>query len=541
MLRFGRLIARVGLLPFPFILVFFVVLRFAGLNDFPLIDPSEGRYGEIARQMTISGDWIMPRFNQGIPFWGKPPLYFWASALSVGLFGATAFAVRLPSLLFNVATLGCLFVLSKHVFSSHIRILSVFLLFTSGLFYVLSGLTLVDTALSFSITLALGSFFLREQPLRQNNSEQNGGKDQGQRVLATLLLSIGIALSLLAKGLLAFIIIAPPILVWLAWKDPENARWKHLCDCCVAGGIGVALATPWHILAELETPGFLRYYFLGEHFARFTQPGWVSLYGTAHVHPRGTIWGYLLLATLPWSALLPVLLWRPQIPKSIPRISRPLAFLITWALSVPLIFTLSKGIMIAYVLPVLPAWALLGALWVNSCWRSGRFSPQTVPEYHSVIVVGAFFNPVSLWIATTFIMPIVGLGRSEEIIARAVGTLETDHDERITYVQKKPYSADFYLQGKARSVPVLSKRSLTRDKLDAFDDYYILGLDDSRSLRLARKDRGLEEVLRSRKRTLLRERDSQQDDRSIAELRKSLPLWYRLALDFESPQTREAL
>ena len=76
-----------------------VVIRLVTLGSYPLMDPTESRYGEIARKMLETGNWIMPQYDYGVPFWGKPPLSTWLSAASMAAFGVNEFAVRLPSLL----------------------------------------------------------------------------------------------------------------------------------------------------------------------------------------------------------------------------------------------------------------------------------------------------------------------------------------------------------------------------------------------------------------------------------------------------------
>ena len=63
----------------------------------PLADTSEPRYAEIARLMAVTGDWVTPWFEPGVPFWGKPPLAFWAPALSIKLLGLSEFSLRLPA------------------------------------------------------------------------------------------------------------------------------------------------------------------------------------------------------------------------------------------------------------------------------------------------------------------------------------------------------------------------------------------------------------------------------------------------------------
>ena len=92
----------------PWFLVLAAILasRFIGMALFPFADTTEPRYAEIARLMAETGDWITPWFEPGVPFWGKPPLSFWAQAASIKLFGVSEFAIRLPAWL---ATLGIVY------------------------------------------------------------------------------------------------------------------------------------------------------------------------------------------------------------------------------------------------------------------------------------------------------------------------------------------------------------------------------------------------------------------------------------------------
>jgi 4-amino-4-deoxy-L-arabinose transferase-like glycosyltransferase len=76
-----------------------VALRLATLGAYPLLDPTESRYAEIARKMLETGAWLMPQVDYGVPFWGKPPLSTWLSAATMAMFGVNEFAARLPSFL----------------------------------------------------------------------------------------------------------------------------------------------------------------------------------------------------------------------------------------------------------------------------------------------------------------------------------------------------------------------------------------------------------------------------------------------------------
>ncbi|MCK5664688.1 MAG: glycosyltransferase family 39 protein, partial [Thiotrichaceae bacterium] len=78
-------------------IIFIAILaRLLGIIEYPLHDPTEARYAEIPRLIIETGNWIMPPFDYGVPFWGKPPLTFWLTAISFKLFGYSEFAARLP-------------------------------------------------------------------------------------------------------------------------------------------------------------------------------------------------------------------------------------------------------------------------------------------------------------------------------------------------------------------------------------------------------------------------------------------------------------
>ena len=84
------------------IIVGALLMRLLSLGMYPLMDTSEARYGEMVRLMVETNDWITPYFDYDVPFWGKPPLFIWMSAISFKLFGINEFAARLPSLLTRV-------------------------------------------------------------------------------------------------------------------------------------------------------------------------------------------------------------------------------------------------------------------------------------------------------------------------------------------------------------------------------------------------------------------------------------------------------
>jgi len=82
-----------------------VIFRFILTGASPLLDKTETRYAEIARLMYETNEWIVLQIDYGIPFWAKPPLSTWLSAVSFEIFGVNEIAARLPSFLLSIVLL----------------------------------------------------------------------------------------------------------------------------------------------------------------------------------------------------------------------------------------------------------------------------------------------------------------------------------------------------------------------------------------------------------------------------------------------------
>ncbi|GAM74315.1 hypothetical protein JCM19241_5511 [Vibrio ishigakensis] len=87
------------------ILAMALLIRLLSLGTYPLMDTTEARYGEMARLMIETNNWITPQFDYGVPFWGKPPLFTWMSAVGIETFGVNEFAVRVPHWLAGILTI----------------------------------------------------------------------------------------------------------------------------------------------------------------------------------------------------------------------------------------------------------------------------------------------------------------------------------------------------------------------------------------------------------------------------------------------------
>jgi 4-amino-4-deoxy-L-arabinose transferase-like glycosyltransferase len=318
------------------------LVRLATLATYPVMDTTESRYAEIARQMLATGDWLTPQISPGVPFWGKPPLSTWLSAASMAVFGVNEFAARLPSLLLALGCGALVFGLARRRAGRDAAVLATAFFASTLLVFVAAGAVMTDAALAFGTTLSMAGFWVAvdARPARAR--------------LAGYAFFTGLAIGLLAKGPIALVLVVLPVGVWTLWTRSWRAAWSGLPWI---GGtlLAATLVVPWYLAAERATPGFLDYFIVGEHWRRFVEPGWTGdLYGAAHARPRGMIWPFWIAAALPWSVLAVGWLVRAALARR--GVLRTLvgdrwqAYLLLWSIAPMLFFTISANILATYVL-----------------------------------------------------------------------------------------------------------------------------------------------------------------------------------------------
>lgn len=429
-------IGRIGLL----LLVSSVIFRLISLPLYPLYDTTEARYGEMARIMAETGDWITPMFDYGIPFWGKPPLFTWLSAGGIQLLGNSELAIRLPHLLVGIITLSLVFIFVRKLGQNRNNaFLATGILASTTAFIVISGAVMTDTVLTLGITLSMVSFWL---------SWQTASKTWGY------LFFVGAAMGLLAKGPLTLVLLGISITLWSIRRN----RWRTLHRKLPWKNgllLMLAISLPWYLLAEWKTPGFLNYFIVGEHVMRFIDSGWNGdLYGTAHEEPRGTIWLFGLMAALPWT---PLFLWQiyrqwNQGEDSLEDESGYVHYLWCWMLSPLLLFTMAGNILLSYLMPSLPAFALLLTHF------------QQRQQTASKVYLMGLLTPVLLLAG----MAIMHQGWSSKISHNEILSVWKSQPEAqdlpLLYIGKRPFSAQYYSEGKAekttgKTVDILSSQS----------------------------------------------------------------------------------
>jgi 4-amino-4-deoxy-L-arabinose transferase-like glycosyltransferase len=410
------------------VLVVVVLVRLASLGLYPLTDTTEARYGEIARKMLETGQWISPQWDYGVPFWGKPPLSFWAGAASMAVFGVGAFAARLATFVFALAT-AALFWRWPHAPAPRrvAAMAAALVLLSSVLGFLIAGAVATDVFMTFGMTLSMVAFWNALHTPRTAAIDRWG-------------FFVGLAIGLLAKGPVALVMTGIALGLWLAWTRDWRAFWQGL-PWLRGLALTLALTLPWYFAAEAATPGFLQYFIVGEHWQRFTQPGWTGdLYGNGHVRTRGSIWLYAAGAALPWSVAALALLRRKPVSEAARRPSPDpqIAYLLCWVLAPLLLFTMARNILEAYALPALPAFALITARLLMEREASGAASRVWLLGLIMPLVAGALL--------------VFG---HEGIEARSQRKLLAglhDADAPLVYLFKRPFSGQFYSAGRALEV-----------------------------------------------------------------------------------------
>ena len=413
------------------------LLRLLTMGLYPLTDTTEARYGEVARKMVELGDWVTPWYDYGVPFWAKPPLSTWLTAASIKLLGVNEFAARLPYFLLALL-IGWLvwnWVVRR---SSREALLAVTLLGGTMLYLIASAAVMTDLGLVLGTTLAMRGFWSAfEAPASRQTREK-------------WLLFIGLGLGLLAKGPIAVVLSGLPIVLWAVTTGNIANAWKRL-PWIKGGLLTLAIAVPWYWMAEIRTPGFLNYFFIGEHWNRFTVTGWAGdKYGTAHATARGAIWLYAVAACLPWTVLVPLLaIGRNKHPTTSPMSPAQKSaqrqwriYLLAWSVAPCLFFTVAGNILWTYVLPALPALAVLVAGWLADDARTRRVD--------AVLVAGVVI--MALLIASYFVNEqIAGSWKTAKTAVHEY-QLRNTRQLPLLFVGDLPYSASFYSHGKAKAV-----------------------------------------------------------------------------------------
>jgi 4-amino-4-deoxy-L-arabinose transferase-like glycosyltransferase len=360
---------------------FCAFLFFYGLAQFGLIGADEPRYAQVAREMLARSDWITPVLSNK-PWLEKPPLYYWQAMLVYSAFGVTDWAARLPSAFDATAMIVAIYLFFRRLYPG-VALDAALIAASSAGVIAYARAASMDMALAATFTVSMLAWWV--------------WNESGKKAwLAAFYASL--ALGMLAKGpvapLLAVLVLADYAALRREFRQTLKTIWLPgiLLFC--------AISLPWYIAVQLRNPTFFQQFILQHNLARFSS----DLY-----HHREPFWYYFpvtALALIPWTvfaiaACIPAIkLWFRSAKAASELDFR--SFALCWLLVPVLFFSISQSKLPGYILPAIPAGALLLAGYLREHQsREGEESkpPESISKWLIVLhalLASALFVPALL-------------------------------------------------------------------------------------------------------------------------------------------------
>ncbi len=376
-----------------------LILYVGTLPFMPLMEPDEGRYSGIPAEMIATGDYITPHLK-GVVYFEKPPLMYWATALSFHVFGQNEFASRLPAAL---CAWGLILLAWRMGLYFHDRKTGLYAaaVLTTCLFHAAIGrINILDMPLAFFVCTAVWAGF----------RFFSGGTYRRGWLYLFFFLS---GLAFLTKGLIGIVFPAATVGLWLAL----SRRWRDILRFFSPPGIAVFLlvAIPWLILVQERNPDFFRFFFIQEHFLRYT----------TKLHQRHEpFWFFLPVLVggiIPWLGFLPSVSGGFRRKWTEAYGGEEKRFLLTWFGFILVFFSISSSKLVPYITPLFPPLAVfLGRLFlVSEGEAAGGWKVRGPVIFQSVLLGAALFVPAFLphrsvppgewllWIAPSLVLVIL--------------------------------------------------------------------------------------------------------------------------------------
>jgi 4-amino-4-deoxy-L-arabinose transferase-like glycosyltransferase len=313
---------------------------FATMPIRPLVDPDEGRYAEIPREMVATGDWITPRLD-GLKYFEKPPLQYWATAAAYSVFGVSEWTARLWTVGLAFLCLPMVFAWTARLYGRTAGFAALTALVVSPYFELIAHLNLLDAGFAFWLAGAVFAFTLAQCSAGGSSSERRW----------MLLAWLAAALAVLSKGIVVGVLTGGTLVVYsLIERDARPWRRLHLM---LGLPLFLLVAVPWFIAVTVRNPSFPEFFFVHEHFARFL----------TGVHKRVEPWWYflglLVIGALPWLSALPAACRRAWVESARDNQFKPLKFLLIFSGVTLVFFSVSESKLAPYILPMMPTLAAI--------------------------------------------------------------------------------------------------------------------------------------------------------------------------------------
>ena len=310
-----------------------------------LVRPDEGRYTEIAREMALSADYVTPTLN-GLKYFEKPPLQYWATALAFKAFGQHEFTARLWSAVTGLLGLLFVWLAVRATAGSDLAWVATATLGAMCYYFLIAHINTTDMSLTAFMTLTLVGLM-----------RGFGVVGQSQNATRAWMVAAwaGAALGFLSKGLIAIVLPGAIFVIYLLitrqWHLLTKLEW-------VWGPFAfLAIALPWPILVQSRNPEWAHFFFIYEHFSRFSNSEHNRLGSILYFVP------VLLVGFVPWTPAL-LAFFKSDGRQAVRNayasatINVPLLLSI-WCAFQFVFFSISQSKLPSYLLPITPAVAML--------------------------------------------------------------------------------------------------------------------------------------------------------------------------------------
>ena len=328
--------------PLPVLLVAAAALLLWHLGAYGLWESTEARYAEIAARMVRSSDWMTPRLNHIIHF-DKPPFAYWATATGLTVFGIDELGARIGLVAAALVVLAVTYRWAAATGPPQAGAYAFTCLLSAPLFFALARSVTSDLYLTMWVVLAADAARRATGPTRP----------RAWRWVAWGALGAGF----MTKGHVVLLWTVLPALAWAAWSG-NWSRLRRLWDP-IGVVLAIAIALPWYISSILRHPELVDFWLGLQTVGRVAAP---------YEGERQPIWFFLI--TVGWAAgpwIVPAVL---ELARRRPRPSIP--YVVVWSVVPLVVFSFLPTKRANYVLPMLPAVALLAGSW----WAAAAEQPH---------------------------------------------------------------------------------------------------------------------------------------------------------------------
>ncbi|WP_414526867.1 ArnT family glycosyltransferase [Nodularia chucula] len=383
------------------ILILVVWLAYGwNLGSISLIDETEPLFAEASRQMLVTGNWITPFFNGETRF-DKPALIYWCQAIAYSIFGVNEWSVRLPSAIAAIGIIGFTFYILQWHFSKQDQIagttsptkrnltalIGAAMLALNPEMIVWGRTGVSDMMLTGCMASALLCFFLGYATQEEQQAKLANSPFPNKWYLACYVL---IAAAILSKGPVGIVL---PVMIIGAFMIYVGKFREVIQEMRIFMGMLIifALSAPWYLLVTWQNGWDYIDAFFGYHnVERFTEVV------NGHAAPWYFYFLVVLLGFAPYSVYLPLAIaqqkfWQRSHWLSQKRSQHLGLFACVWFISIFSFFTIAVTKLPSYVLPLMPAVAILIAL----IWSDFFPEPnQNMPSASSAVKISTWVNVI---------------------------------------------------------------------------------------------------------------------------------------------------